>query len=188
MKVLIIGLTHDVQSKDPTGHFLRLLESLLQESEVELIAEEAHKLPTTVGQRLACRLNLPWLNMDMDEAERKKARISGKIGNRRPAPLEDFDAPPGSFTFAYLDREDGAREQHWISRVAEQKVSSAIMVCGLMHVSPLAEKVRELGWVAEELNVCELDWYIANFGTAKSVEENGQRYFEYRPATKHGGS
>lgn len=161
--------------------------SRARNSDFDLIAEEAHKLPTTVGQRLACRLNLPWLNIDMDDIQRKEAGISGKSIDRRPAPLEEFDAPAGSSISYYLEYEDGAREQHWLTKVKAQKVNSAIIICGLMHVAPLSKKVQDLGWSVEELNVCEMPWFTSNFGTVKAVEENGQRYCEHRPPTTKSG-
>jgi hypothetical protein len=124
--------------------------------------------------------------MDMDDTQREQAGISGKSEDRHPGLLFDFNGPPGS-SMCYLDQEHGIREQYWISRVREQKVSSAIMICSLMHLSPLSTKVRKLGWIVEELNVCEMEWHIANFGTVKVVEDQGQRRCESRPPAKKSG-
>jgi hypothetical protein len=187
MRVLILGVDHDLQCKDPTGNFLRVLQERLRDSDVELIAEEATKLPTTVGQRLACRINVPWLNMDMDDAERKEAGIFDELNGRWFGPLMGDDDPDGSYASGYLPRADGLREEYWVSRVARQKVMSAIMVCGFMHLSPLAKKLRNCGCSVEELNVCGLDWYIANTGRWTLIEGvNGQRHSEFRPSIKKG--
>lgn len=156
------------------------------DSDFELIAEEAYNLPTTVGHRLACRLNKPWLNVDMDEAGRKEAGIYEELCGRHYHPLLEDDDPPRSCAYYYLAHADGVREDYWVSQLAGQRVSSAIMVCGLAHLSPLAKKFRNLSWDVEELNVCELDWYIANFGTVKVIEDGYGRRSEHRPLPRQG--
>ena len=55
------------------------LSDLLTSSEIDLIAEEASGLPTTVGQRVSCKLDTPWIDMDMTRAERIEAGIGGSV-------------------------------------------------------------------------------------------------------------
>jgi hypothetical protein len=52
-KITLLALGHRVQWEDPTGDLHNLLLELATNSKIDLIAEEADKLPTTVGQRLA---------------------------------------------------------------------------------------------------------------------------------------
>ena len=59
-------------------------------------------MPTTVGQQLACRLNKPWLNMDMDDAERCAAGIFEELENRCSYPLIEDDGLKQTLTRADL--------------------------------------------------------------------------------------
>jgi hypothetical protein len=88
LKVTLLGLNHDVQWQDPTGDLQRLLSHLLESIHVDLVAEEACGLPTTVAQRLCCRLNIPWIDIDLSVAERKLAGIHERL-------LEKLSDPEG---------------------------------------------------------------------------------------------
>lgn len=73
-RITIIAVHHKLQWRDTdAGHLESILAKILEgDPTVELIAEEANKLPTTVGQRIAFRFNKPWANVDMDEIERQR--------------------------------------------------------------------------------------------------------------------
>jgi hypothetical protein len=155
-----------------------LLERLIKERGVKLIAEEAYKLPTTTGFRLACRADIPWIDVDMTDAERREAAIYDELNKRPSGPLLN----DGSMlqTVSYLPCADGVREEHWVKRVMEHRVDSALIVCGLLHMSPLAEKLTKHGChVPEPTNVCDQGWYVKTFGPCQVVEENGRRWCEY---------
>ncbi len=174
MDVTIIGLHHTVQWKDPTGEFQTLLEDLVREYRVQLIAEEAYKLPTTVGCRLAYRANLQWVEIDLTDTERLQAGVEDELNNRPHRPLFDGN----KVAVSYLANADGVREAHWVNRVMQHHVSSALVICGVLHLSPLAAKFTNSGCIVKELNVCDQDWYKNAFGPCKIVEENGTRWCE----------
>ncbi|MGO8813457.1 MAG: hypothetical protein ACLQVG_02155 [Terriglobia bacterium] len=175
MDVTIIGLDHRVQWKDPTGDLQMLLEGLVRDSRVELIAEEAYKLPTTVGFRLACRANLPWVDIDMNDTERLQAGIDDELKKRRQRPLFDKKM----VEVEYLAHADGVREAHWVRQLMQHHVSSALVICDLLHLSPFASKLRDKGCTVKERNVCDEDWYMNRFGPRKVVEENGERWGQF---------
>ena len=79
MKIILLSLNHELQWKDPTGDLRRILSELLATLQIDLIAEEAFGLPSTVGQRLACKLDKPWIDIDMSTAERRLAGIGEPI-------------------------------------------------------------------------------------------------------------
>ena len=112
-----------------------LLEGLVRESRVELIAEEAYKLPTTVGFRLACRANLPWVDIDMNDTERLQAGIDDELKNRPERPLFDRN----KVAVSYLAHADGIREGHWVNRLMQHYVSSALVTCHILHLCPFAQ-------------------------------------------------
>jgi hypothetical protein len=178
LDVTVIGLDHRVQWKDPTGELQVLLERLVGESRVELIAEEAYKLPTTVGFRLACRANMPWVDIEMNDTERQQAGIYDELNKRPSGPLlkDDRSMVP---TERYLPHADDVREAHWVNRVMQHHVSSALVICGVLHLVPFAAKLRSKGCTVKERNVCNESWYKNAFGACKVVEENGERWCEF---------
>jgi hypothetical protein len=89
--ITLLSLNHEVQWKDPTGDLHRILGELFGNSQIDLIAEEAFGLPTTVAQRLACRLDKPWIEIDMSIADRKLAGIHDALMKRRSEPIDPFN-------------------------------------------------------------------------------------------------
>ena len=178
MNVTVIGTDHKAQWADPTGDFQELLQRLVREADVKLIAEEAYKLPTTVGFRVACRANLPWLDFDMDDSERLRAGIYEELNSRPSGPVikEDGTMAPAE---SYLPHADGIREAHWVKRLMRHEINSAVVICGVLHLSPLAARLRNAGCTVKERNMCEETWYQNKFGRCKIMEENGRRWFEF---------
>lgn len=182
-KLTVVAVDHKLQWKDTDpGHLESLLSKVLDdEKDVELIAEEATKLPTTVAQRLACRRNVPWQNVDMDALERQKAGICDELLFRGGGPLMDDD---GGDKECYLPNADEIREKYWFSAISNYRVDRVVLVCGLLHLAAVSERFRSRSWSVEEINVCGLQWYVERFGTLTIVEENGRRWCERRPNSK----
>jgi len=181
MKLTILGLGHEVQWKDPTGDLETMLSELLRKSPVELIAEEAYKLPTTVGQRLACRLNTPWLQVDMNEEQRRKEGIFEALEKRPGFPKILCADTPYEYHECYLPYEDDARERYWVSRLIAQGVSCALVLCAPLHLDPLAQKLGSRGCTLQLIKVWERDWYSVQFGRSEIFEKDGQRCYGVYP-------
>lgn len=180
MNLTVLGLDHDLQWRDPNGDLQKLLYGLLWKSSVELIAEEAYKLPTTVGQRLALQLGKPWLDIDMNDAERERAGIYEESVKGGAAPLFEKGEIVG-VTGEYLTHVEEIREKHWVSQILRHKVGSAVVLCGSLHLSPLAKKLRLMGCNVDEVEVWKFDWYRSQFGAFEVFEEpEGRRWFELR--------
>jgi hypothetical protein len=176
-KITVLALGHRVQWEDPTGDLHKLLLELVTQSSVNLIAEEAHKLPTTVGQRLAHQLGKPWMNIDMDDTERKDAGIDDELKNH-PSEPRWKNGIMVSMEY-YLPNADGIRETYWVKRLLQYQVQSALVLCGALHLSPFTIKLRAKGYVIEEVNACDLDWYRKRFGRYQIVEKDGDRWCEF---------
>ena len=155
---------------------------VMEDTNPELVAEEAQKLPTTVGQRLASRMGKPWADVDIDGIERQRAGIYDELRLRPCGPLLDDDE--GS-SINYVANADGTREQHWVSKISEFRVSRVVFICGLLHLAPLASKFRSAGWTVDEISVCDLEWYKKRFGRLEVFEEDGRRWCEIRPNSKN---
>ena len=179
-KITIIAVHHKLQWRDTDAKDLESLLSTRLEDDpaVELIAEEANKLPTTVGQRLAFRFNKPWANVDMDELERQRKGIYDALQSRGGAPLDD---DLDGWKEYYVPEADGMREDFWLTKINGYRLDRVVFVCGLLHLSTVAAKFRERGWIVEEINACACQWYVERFGTLTVVEEDGYRWCECRP-------
>lgn len=176
MKARILGLKHPLQWKDTTRNDLRdLLSGLLAEEDADLITEEAPALPTTVAQRLAFQLNKPWLNVAMDECQRRAAGIYDELAKRPVWPFEDDNGNHAGRAEGYLPNADQVRENHWISQIIRLESKSVIILCGVIHLSPLAKKLRSHGYEVKEIDVCKVDWCIKEFGGACIDEADGDR-------------
>lgn len=176
MKVTLIGLNHEVQWKDPTGHLRQTLSDLLTSSEIDLIAEEASGLPTTVGQRLSCKLNKPWIDMDMTRAERIEAGIGESV--QRWGVIEEGDKLIE--VFWYIPEFDDVREKHWLNRLLKCGVQTALCLCGVLHVATFKIKLEACGSTVEVLKLHDQEWFIAQYGNYCTVEQNGNRRCEIR--------
>lgn len=174
LKARVLGVDHQLQWRDATGSRLRdLLSALLAKEDAGLIAEEATGLPTTVAQRLAFRLGKPWLNVDMDECQRRAAGIYDELAERPFGPLFDGNGDQAGVTEGHLPNADGVREGHWLSQIIKYGSGSVIMLCGVLHLSPFAERLRGCGYEVKEINVCELDWCVNEFGGSESSRRTG---------------
>jgi hypothetical protein len=183
-KITIVALHHRFQWKDTdAGDLGSLLTKMLEgDRSIELIAEEANKLPTTVGQRVAFRFDKPWVNVDMDEMERMRKGIYDELQTRDGGPLDDDCDGHKEY---YMPNADGIREDFWLSRINGYRLDRIVFLCGFLHLSTVASKFRDRRWIVEEINVCEHRWYIERFGTLTIVEGNGRRWCECRPNSKH---
>jgi hypothetical protein len=151
---------------------------------LDLIAEEAYKLPTTIGQRLACKVGKPWVDIDMNDVKRIEASIYEQTKKAAGLPLIENGAPViGGVMGRYVSEIESIREDYWVHRLLEQRVSSAIVICGSLHLASFAQKLRERGCAVVEIPVWERDWYKDHyFGTFTIFEgADGGRWFEFRP-------
>jgi len=177
VKIILLGLNHDVQWRDPSGHLRQILADQINSS-VDLIAEEAAGLPTTVAQRLACKLDKPWIDIDLSKADRKLAGIDDALTYRQTHPIDPYENV-GSCCL-YLPHEDGVREEAWLSRILNQRASVVLCLFGFMHVDPFTRKLEKKGCSVERLKLTELSWFQDLYGTYTIVEKSGQRWCEMR--------
>lgn len=177
-RVLIIGLDHKVQWGDDSGQLRILLSSSITEKAVQLIAEEAFALPTTVGRRIACELGIPWLELDLDAFDRQRKGVADELDSRYQGPL--FNGGVIGFESAYLPNADGIREEVWITRLQRFPADSTLVICGALHVDPLVKKLRHIGRVVDVIEAWKLPWHIAQCGILQIVDDNRGRRAQVR--------
>jgi hypothetical protein len=175
MEIKVIGLDHDTQWRDKTGHLKALLMELLKTEKPEFIAEEAFTLPTTIAARLCMKVDIPWIDVDMNHYQRKVADIDEQV----PCwPIFNDHGFVGSGMF-YDKRVQDIRENYWISQVEKQRCEKAWLICGSIHLAPIANKLRERGHVVAELKIWEFDWYLEFVGKFKIIEDGEKLTSEF---------
>jgi hypothetical protein len=176
MRIILFGMNHELQWKDPTGDLKSLLDQQFKISSIGLVAEEARGLPTTVAQRLACHYDTPWIDIDPSKADLKLDGIYDELQNRRYLPI---DPSVGSDRRdEYLPNADGIRETEWVRRILLQRADVVLCLCGFLHVDPFKQKLEEEGCYVECLDVVNTPWFKQNYGTYRIIEENGVRWCE----------
>jgi len=176
MKILLLGLNHELQWKDPTGDLKKFLGQQFKNSSIGLVAEEARSLPTTVAQRLASQYDKPWMDIDLSSADLKLAGIYDELQKRRHLPIDP--SVSSDRREEYLPNADGIRETEWVRRILSHRVDLVLCLFGFLHVDPLRQKLEEKGCCVECLDVANTPWFKLNYGTCRIVEENGTRWCE----------
>jgi hypothetical protein len=123
----------------------RLL-SLLGEEEISVILEEWPRPEMTIARDIAGDRQpaMSWHNIDMTDDERRAAGIFDEQRNR-PGHADWSDMPPSWIR----DRvpSDAVREDFFANRIIEASEGSgtAVVLLGIDHVLPVAEKLRAMG-------------------------------------------
>lgn len=178
MKIALIGLDHTVQWKDSSGDLKKFLGQHFENSCIGLVAEEARGLPTTVAQRLACKHDKPWMDIDLSSADLKLAGIYDELQNRRREPIDPAESP--DYLLEYLPNADGIRETEWVRRILQRRADFVLCLCGYLHVDPFTQKLEEQGCGVEHLNVVNLPWFKQIYGTYSIVQKDATRWCEIR--------
>jgi hypothetical protein len=187
--VTILGVDHELQRADLTGDFERLLEQTLAKGSLDLIAEEARESDSTVAQRIALGRSIRWLNVDVTLEDKIRLGIYDELMNRPKKLLFEGGMCLGEKGW-YLPHADAIREELWASRILAEKVHAALVVCGLLHMQHLAEKLATRGCEVFQNNVCASDWYKEHYGHVRLLRDtDGILYYESRykaPAPVYG--
>ena len=155
---ITVGTDHKLQKSDSTDTGLRdLLNAILQNNEVVLIAEEVEtSMPVnTFGRELVGEDR--WLSIDMDDKERKKEGIydttlHGGAPVRDPRTGDDFPANE------YHQLSEGKRENHWLDKIERwykekglmdetvvPRHKTIVLVCGHNHLPFVGAKISARG-------------------------------------------
>jgi hypothetical protein len=124
--------------------------------------------------------NIPWLDVDMDDAQRKEQGIYEELRKRPRGPL--LDSTPPVYAEGYLQNADEKREAHWLKRIVNLRAEAVILMCGLLHMEPIARRLGRLGWTVSTEDLADTAWYKRAIGTCVIVERDGMRWSEFRPA------
>jgi hypothetical protein len=166
MKLIIIGVDHKIQGS--SEELKRLVTGITETESVKVIGEEANGEAETFVQQIAEERNIPWIQIDMTDQQRREFGIHEKLDTRmeHSSPFESSTGIISDEQWAsafdengqviqkrvYFEKEDGIREHFWLDRISEVATDgTAIIVCGALHARPLAKKAQQRGHVTQLL-------------------------------------
>jgi len=182
--VTILGVDHGLQETDSSGDFRKLVETIINESSIGVIAEEAKQDYSTIPRQIAEARSIRWLGVDLNGVDRKRLGIDEELNNRPWCPIFGETANGTAHLGdkrPYLPKADTIREQFWVSRTLESGARTALFICGFFHLQKLADKFVTEGCEVAQVNVCELEWYKRLYGEIKLfTKEDGSLWYESR--------
>lgn len=185
MNIQIFGMDHEIQkvnawrSDEMKVAYREVLTTLINDSGVQAVCEEADSVYETVGHQLTEQLTLPfgWTNIDMSEQARKDAGIFEEQMNRVPVQrigtfsthFENgaffLDLKNGTHLFCPCVPSDTVREEYMCQRIIEVsgKANSVLVLCGNFHTEGLAARLGQLGNTVHTDAVHNYDWYDSGY-------------------------
>jgi hypothetical protein len=143
MEIVVLGIDHRSQRSDLM--LTQEIARLCRKHEITLITEETRREDATVARQVANECGIDWLPVDMDKEERKSAGIYETLCKR---PAFDYDPDTGQRPerHLYFRHADGIREEYWLDKAeAAKNGARTLLVCGAVHVDPVAEKAEARG-------------------------------------------
>ena len=132
-KVCILATHHAYQYKAHRRAYLENVKCLVEIHSVDFVGEEAADSIDTYAQEIAKGLSVPWRNIDLTSEERRHVP---DINRRGIGTLVDPDLQM-------------LREWVWVIRTAKAMKRSALVICGLAHMTGLAAKFLSVGFDIE---------------------------------------
>ena len=170
MKATILGTDHLTQWQDFEGRLQPIVRDICLKGNLDLIAEEwstkRYRDAETVGKKVAASLSIAWDNVEMSDERMAELGILECVRRRRPE-LDDIAGVlvqeiPDT---VYMPNADRLREEHWIQQIQIKKPSRGVlMICGLIHVAPLAVRMTASGFTVGTNSLCEHAWYRSKYG------------------------
>ncbi|MGO8794537.1 MAG: hypothetical protein ACLQLC_06920 [Candidatus Sulfotelmatobacter sp.] len=176
MNYVTVGTDHKLQKSDSANKGLRnILQSILQNNDVVLIAEEVETSNPvqTFGRELVGEDR--WLSIDMNDDERKVAGICNALLHSG-APVSDPRTGEDVRQNDYHQVSEGKRENHWLDKIenwckekgiSEETVISpgvvvhtpktVILVCGDNHLPFVGSKISARGHSVVQLKYLPYD-------------------------------
>jgi hypothetical protein len=155
---ITVGTDHKLQKSDSTDTGLRdLLNAILRNNEVVLIAEEVEtsKPVNTFGRELVGEDR--WLSIDMNDQERKDAGIYDTTLHGG-APVRDPRTGSDVQANEYHQVSEGKRENHWLDKIEQwcrekglmdetvvPRNEAIVLVCGHNHLPLVGAKISTRG-------------------------------------------
>jgi hypothetical protein len=145
--IYVLGCNHGIQPRDPDwlvgdtnqaaeqrAHFAQLIDTSVNESEAQFVAEEWGLSCTTRAASIADRHGIPWSNVntsfhDLNELGMPHDYVNGAYSNE--------------------EKEKWNRERDKVMlekiKAAKKEAANGVIICGFEHMDPLVELLEEEG-------------------------------------------
>lgn len=171
MRILIIGVNHQIQpaeikSWSSTGkleafereqkeNFGSLLQTKIADCGAQVIAEEWSHKEESVTKRVCDAVRRHYANIEMPLEERNARGIP-------PGYNEDASFPENE-----RERCNREREDYMAAKAVKEAgdADSLIVICGRMHMTPLAERFKKVADTIKLVDLQDQPWYIEDWQT-----------------------
>jgi hypothetical protein len=167
MKVQIIGLNHQIQSRtlgclgaeaqaferNQKDRFTELLRERMREHGITLVCEEAFPGQMSLAEAVCEADQCAYCNIEMSREERLRHGIPDRYAENPAVPQ------------AEQDRCNAARESQMIARILEtgQGHENVMVLCGRMHSESLAAQLRQADHEVEIDDLMNQPWYVEDW-------------------------
>jgi len=180
LTITILGVDHDFQHNDRTGDFRKFVCEQLDKTSIDLVAEEAKETECPVGKQIAAERSIHWLGIDATAEDKIRLNITDELLSRPSSLIFEGDLCVGQ-KGRYLPHADGIREELWVSRIIAGQANSALVICGLLHMQSLAQRLLAHNCDVSQANVCSTGWYKGFYGETQVFHDgDGNLWYEHR--------
>jgi hypothetical protein len=169
MRIHILGINHQVQPEDTRSwgsnglpqkfeqgqkeRYAALVENLIANTGAQIVAEEAQHGLDTVTKRVCDRVKCRPANIEMPPDERTARGIP-------PAYNENPQTAPRD-----RERWNREREEYMAAKAIKEagEAESLLVICGRMHVQPLAERFSKDGHTVDTSDLQDHSWYVEDW-------------------------
>jgi hypothetical protein len=168
MKVLVIGLNHQIQvdairsigpeieqlEREQKDGFAKGLHQVIQREKIQFVGEEGEHGVQLIAERVARQLGCKHANIEMTLVDRGKRGIP-----------PDYLNPRRPYTKEQRDKWTAEREEHMVqTAISGAGTSDRILIlCGRDHTDSIATRFRNLGHEVETRDLSSEDWYVENW-------------------------
>lgn len=158
----IVGCNHGIQlgiggfaaldtaeQNEQRAHFRALLEGICEGQAVQIVLEEDGAPEETAGEQIATQRNIPWIDINTSNEDKNQMGIP-------------IDYVAGPYTEAQKNNWNHQRELFMVGKVNEHRGQNAslLIICGFVHMLPLADILEQDGTPIQTRNYRNLDWYL----------------------------
>lgn len=172
MRVLIIGINHQVQSskicssstngklerfeREQKDNFRELLLQKIAERGIQLVSEEAKHGIESIAETLCRAKTIRYVNIEMKPEERDRRRI--------PPGYQD----EGSTVSEEEKRRGNVEREEYMVQMLLTEVGDAhsvLVICGRFHTAGIVSRLEPLGHTVEVADILDQSWYVEDWMT-----------------------
>jgi hypothetical protein len=155
-RVTVLATLHSVQGAEKRignvydPNYAALLKKLIASEGVSFIFEEASGLGPTIAEKLALEQFAFGHYVDIDPA--RSERVDYDIPASSTEPNMIGALPSVSFAHWQILNAHAKREELWVKRMQQRDFTSALAICGLVHLLSFAFRLQSVGFSVQAIS------------------------------------